>query len=45
MERNKYAKEVTRKNEGLIELIKVTLPLILIMVSITYGTYFLLLGF
>ena len=45
MERKKYAKEITPKNEGLIELLKVTLPLIAIMVSITYGTYFLLLGF
>ena len=38
-------KEVVKKNEVIIDFLKVALPLIIIMVSITYGTYFLLLGY
>ena len=38
-------KEVVKKNETIIDLLKVALPLIIIMVGITYGTYFLLLGY
>ena len=38
-------KEVVKNNETITDLLKVTLPLIIIMVGITYGTYFLLLGY
>ena len=45
MEGKGKVKEVVKKNETIIDLLKVTLPLIIIMVGITYGTYFLLLGY
>ena len=38
-------KEVVKKNDTIIDLLKIALPLIIIMVGITYGTYFLLLGY
>ena len=45
MEQRKYAKEVVRKHEGILDLMKVALPLIMLMVGIAYGTYFLILGY
>ena len=45
MEGKGKVKEIAKKNETIIDLLKVTLPLIIIMVGITYGTYFLLLGY
>tara|TARA_Y100001954_G_scaffold228299_1_gene272559 strand:+ start:6713 stop:6850 length:138 start_codon:yes stop_codon:yes gene_type:complete len=44
VEIKKYEKDISKTNNDILGLFKLTVPLIITMVGLTYATYFLLIG-